>query len=216
VKRNDCKTKLGRKPLLMFVTGRRVARYFPLEEIIESSCRSGIDFVQLREKDLTSIELLWLAKRLSPVVKRYKSCLIINDRLDIALITNAAGVHSPADGIPAKYLKEYPELVSGKSVHNLSEAVRAERDGYDYIIFGPVFSTPSKARFGAPLGIKMLQQVCNAVQTPVFAIGGVTPERAARCIRVGASGVAIRGSILRARSVPRVIAEFRKCLNISM
>jgi thiamine-phosphate pyrophosphorylase len=198
----------------MLVTGWHLCRHYSLEKIVRLSCRYGIDFIQLREKDVTSRDLLQLANRISIITKKYKRRLIINDRLDIALLMDADGVHSPANGIPVKYVKKYG-LLCGKSTHSLIEAKQAEKAGYNYIVFGPIFSTPSKAKYGAPLGVKMLAEVCQTVRLPVLAIGGITPERASKCIQAGASGIAVRGAILRARNVPEVVGRFKKCLTQS-
>lgn len=193
----------------MLVTGRRLCRHHSLERIVRLSCKQGIDFIQLREKDLTSRDLLQLANRICIITKKYKRRLIINDRLDIALLIDASGVHSPANGIPIKHLKKYG-LLCGKSTHSLIEAKQAQKDGYDYIIFGPIFSTPSKAKYGSPLGVEMLAEVCQTIRVPVLAVGGITPERAAKCIQAGASGIAVRGAILKARYIPEVVRRFKR------
>lgn len=122
--------------------------------------------------------------------------VLINDRLDIGLATNAGGVHLGEESLPLEQVAEWrrsagrPDFLIGVSCHSLESARAAERGGADYIFFGPVFATPSKAAYGAPQGIERLCEVCAAVKTPVLAIGGVTYENIGACLEAGAAGVA--------------------------
>ena len=120
----------------------------------------------------------------------------MNDRLDVALAAGADGVHLGEASLPVEAVAEWRrsaghgEFQIGVSCHSVESARAAERGGADYIIFGPVFATPSKASFGPPQGIARLREVCAAVRIPVLAIGGVTLENADSCIDAGAAGVA--------------------------
>ena len=123
--------------------------------------------------------------------------IVVNDRLDVALAAGAAGVHlggesiSVADAFAFRASGRAPaNLLIGRSCHSLQEATRVQNEGADYIFFGPVFATPSKARFGAPQGIVALSAVCRAVRIPVVAIGGITFENACECLSAGAAGIA--------------------------
>ncbi len=191
----------------MLVTDRRLCGRKSLESIIKSACKSGVKLIQLREKDLPANQLLILALKLRAITKKYSCGLIINDRIDIALLSNADGVHSPADGVSSKYIKKYG-LTAGKSVHSIDEALGAQRGGYDYLIFGPVFRTQFKVRYGKPLGLKKLKEVCEEVRIPVIAIGGITPERASKCIASGAAGVAVMSAILRSPNIESTVGQF--------
>jgi thiamine-phosphate pyrophosphorylase len=122
--------------------------------------------------------------------------VLVNDRLDVALAANAAGVHLGEKSLPLETVSEWrrsagrPDFLIGVSCHSLEAARAAARGGADYVFFGPVFATPSKAAFGPPQGIERLREVCASVEIPVLAIGGVNLENARACITAGASGIA--------------------------
>jgi len=188
-------------PLVVYVTDRRA---FGLDEpeaaarllqTIEKAGRAGVDAVQIREKDLAGRALLELAR--AAVNRAAHTKILVNDRMDVALAAGAAGVHLGGESVPVAEVVAFRAagrapagFLIGRSCHSLDEAVRAERDGADYIFFGPVFATPSKARFGPPQGIPALAAVCRGVRIPVVAIGGITLENADECITAGAAGVA--------------------------
>ncbi|MEE8256730.1 MAG: thiamine phosphate synthase, partial [Acidobacteriota bacterium] len=114
-----------------------------------------------------------------------------NDRLDVAVAAGAAGVHLPAHGFPVDEVRRsYPELLIGASTHNLEELRRAADGGAGFAVFGPVFETPSKKAYGPPVGLEKLAEAARAVNIPVLALGGVTLENAADCLRAGAAGLA--------------------------
>jgi thiamine-phosphate pyrophosphorylase len=122
--------------------------------------------------------------------------VVVNDRLDVALAAEAAGVHLGEQSLPLASVIHWRRSAGrinfriGVSYHSLDSAHAAERGGADYIFFGPVFATPSKAAFGPPQGIDRLREVCAAVEIPVLAIGGITAENARACISAGAAGIA--------------------------
>ncbi|HXX17252.1 MAG TPA: thiamine phosphate synthase [Candidatus Eremiobacteraceae bacterium] len=167
-----------------------------LLEKIESAARAGVDWIQIREKDLSGRELVALvseAVRRAPVSCR----ILVNDRLDVALAAGAGGVHLGGQSIPVEEVKRFlreknvsAEFLVGVSTHSIEAAVAAETSGADYIIFGPVFETPSKAAFGAPQGLEKLREVCDRVRIPVVAIGGLTKANFAECITAGGEGIA--------------------------
>jgi len=122
--------------------------------------------------------------------------VLVNDRLDVALAANAAGVHLGEKSLPLEVVCEWRrsagrlDFLIGVSCHSLETARAAERGGADYIFFGPVFATPSKAAYGAPQGVERLREVCASISIPVAAIGGVSLENARECIAAGAAGIA--------------------------
>lgn len=168
---------------------------------IENAAAAGVDWIQIREKDLCARELVELTRR-AIIAAREKSGrnrprTMVNDRVDVALAAGAAGVHLSAASLPAAQAVAWlrsgnaPGGFSvGVSCHSVADAVAAEQAGANYIFFGPVYETPSKAEYGKPQGTERLAEACRSVRIPVLAIGGVSESNAARCMDAGASGLA--------------------------
>ena len=122
--------------------------------------------------------------------------ILVNDRLDVALAANAGGIHLGENSVPVEAVAQWrrssgkKDFLIGASCHSLDGARAAERAGADYIFFGPVFATPSKAAYGPPQGWERLREVCASVKIPVLAIGGVTSENTRACLDAGAAGIA--------------------------
>jgi thiamine-phosphate pyrophosphorylase len=170
---------------------------------IASASAAGVDCIQIREKDLSgkdcaslTLEALQRTAK-SATSKAAPARILVNDRLDVALSRKAGGVHLGENSLPMAEAKRLvdarggsPDFLVGVSCHSLEAARAAAADGADYLFFGPVFATPSKAAFGAPQGLERLAEVCGAVSVPVLAIGGITVSNASSCIAAGASGIA--------------------------
>lgn len=179
-----------RPPRLLAISDRRsLPPGLDVDAWLRGLARSGVDAVQLREKDLDDRDLFALARRaralLPPAVT-----LLINGRADVALAAGVDGVHLPAAGLPAPALRRLAEcrgrrLVIGRSTHRAEEVEAARREGVDYVTFGPVYATPSKAAYGKPPGLLGLRRAA-AARLPVIALGGVT--EAARLYAVAAAG----------------------------
>lgn len=166
---------------------------------IEEAVRAGVDWVQIREKNLPARNLTDLARAAIAASERAgagRARVLVNDRLDVAWAAGAAGVHAGESSLPIRELVEArrrfggEDFLVGASCHSLQGVVSAAQDGADYVFFGPVYATPSKAGFGAPQGLAKLAQACEAVSIPVIAIGGITAENAGACRDAGAAGVA--------------------------
>ena len=171
---------------------------------------SGPVMYQLREKELSLRPLYTLAMQLKTIFASSGSILLVNERLDIALASGSDGVHLPESSCPADAIRRTaPDLLAGQSVHSPLAAMQAEKAGIDYLLFGPVFATPSKERFGAPQGLNALETLCRLVSIPVYAVGGITPERACACIEKGAHGIAALGAFLDTASLPATVNHFR-------
>jgi thiamine-phosphate pyrophosphorylase len=179
-----------------------------------------VDWIQLREKDLSAKELAKITqesmRRVAAHSEGSATRVLVNDRLDVALSVRAGGVHLGENGLPVAGAKRLIEThASGKdfligvSCHSLEAANSAADQGASYIFFGPVFATPSKAAFGAPQGLGPLGEVCRSVAIPVLAIGGVTLENAAACFAAGASGIAAIRMFQDAPDPAAVIAALR-------
>jgi thiamine-phosphate pyrophosphorylase len=203
----------GRKPIFCYVTDRRALDAAPvssgftegdssslhgrlLHDSIQRAIAAGAGWIQIREKDLEASALMELARFAVAEMRGAAARVLINDRLDVALAANAAGVHLGEKSLSLEIVIEWrrstgrKDFLIGVSCHSLEYARAAAKGGADYIFFGPVFATPSKVAFGAPQGIERLREICASVKIPVLAIGGVTSENARACIAAGAAGVA--------------------------
>lgn len=188
--------------ILCYVTDRHLLHSdSPTEDLlacVERASAAGLDWIQIREKDLEARELIDLTRRAITVAKNAGAGrVLVNDRLDVALAAGADGVHLGGDSVSAKEIVRWRheqntagEFLIGVSCHRLEEAKEAEAAGASYIFFGPVYETPSKAAFGAPQGIEKLREVCASARIPVLAIGGITEENAEACLCAGAQGIA--------------------------
>ena len=165
-----------------FITDRRRGN---LRKHVECAVRDGVDIIQVREKDLPASDLYDLVCMVRDAAAGTSTKVLVNDRLDIAIAAAIDGVHLPADGLPVSVVRPLVRLV-GSSVHRLDEAVRAEKQGVDFVVFGPIFETPGKD----PVGLDALREVTGAVRVPVLAIGGITLENTATVLDAGAAGIA--------------------------
>ncbi len=159
---------------------------------IREAIRSGIDLVQVREKDLTTRELVALVESALGAARGTHTRVVVNDRLDVALALGASGIHLGRQSLEPRLVRRFvpQNFLIGVSCHSLEEARDAEAAGASYIIFGPVFETPSKLAFGPPLGIEALREAATNVKLPLLAVGGITLENARECLQAGATGIA--------------------------
>lgn len=178
--------------LVCYITDRCTSPR-PILEQIKTAIEAGVDFIQIREKDLATRELLEIASVTRSMAIGCTTRILINDRLDIALAASLDGVHlgnhSVAPGIIRKRVSKKDFLI-GVSVHSLDEVREIQDQGVDFLALGPVFYTPSKAAYGSPLGLECLEAACQVSKVPIFALGGVTRENFRACLRAGAVGVA--------------------------
>ncbi len=199
---------------LYLISNRAQTAGRPLVAALQAAAQAGVRAVQLREKELAPRQMYNLAEEVRGVLDPLGARLLLNDRADIAAAVGAAGVHLPGAGLtPATARRALPPgALVAASTHTLVEARFAEASGADFLTFGPVFFTPSKAAYGDPPGLDALAAVCAAVRIPVFALGGVTPDRVAACRDAGAHGVAVIRAILAAPSIPDAVAAFADAL----
>jgi thiamine-phosphate pyrophosphorylase len=205
------------RPGVCLVTSRSATGERPLLDVVRAAIEGGCDLIQVREKDLTGGPLLALARDIVDAAKPPGSrcTVVVNDRLDVALSAKAAGVHLPSEGLPIEEVRRVAgrKCVIGRSVHSLAEARQAQKEGADYLIVGPVFETPGKAAFGPPLGADALRKVLEAVRIPVWAIGGMTPERATSLHGLKIAGVAAIGFIASSPDPAEAVRALRSALN---
>jgi len=184
-------------------------------DVMRECAAARLDWIQIREKHLPARDLICLARKAVAIAEAACTAMriIINGRLDVAVAVGADGIHLGAESLPVESVVKWrfatnhdtkPKFnraggegakipsgfLIGTSCHHLNEIEQAEIAGADYVFFGPVFATPSKERYGPPLGLEKLAEACRTTKLPVLAIGGITAENAADCLRVGASGIA--------------------------
>ena len=199
---------------LYLISDRTRCAPLTLTDALVQASRAGVRSIQIREKDLPSGDLLSLVCEIRDALEPHRPTLLVNDRADIARAAGVAGVHLPETGLPpddARRCLETGSLI-GASTHSVDGAQAAEEHGADFITFGPVFFTPSKTPYGEPLGLDTLKCAARKVRIPVFAIGGITPDRARQCLDAGAHGVAVISAILAAPDIPAAVNGFTEAM----
>jgi thiamine-phosphate pyrophosphorylase len=185
-------------------------------DLIGRAARAGVDLVQIREPDLDDRSLTALVSQAVELTERTQTRVVVNDRIDVALSTGAAGVHLRHDSPPAERARSLcpDSWLVGRSVHDVDEAEDVAKSGaIDYLIMGTVFESISKPGC-APAGIDALAQVAGRVPQPVLAIGGVTVGRAEAVAHAGAGGVAAVGEFMAAGSaLDTVVSRFREAFD---
>jgi thiamine-phosphate pyrophosphorylase len=183
---------------LYLITDRTQTKGRDLLWVLKEALDAGVTAVQLREKDLNGKDLFLLAEKVHKLCLSYQCALLINDRIDIALAVAAAGVQLGNASIPVAVARQLlgPEKMIGFSAHSLREAQEAEHSGADFVLFGPVYFTPSKAVFGAPQGLDSLKEIVEKVSLPVYAIGGIKAENIENLKHTGVSRFALISAII--------------------
>jgi len=180
----------------VLVTDRHATGDRDLLDVVSGALDAGLPAVQLREKDLPGRPLLALAERLRRLTAERGALLFVNDRLDVARVVGADGVHLGEASFPASVAREVvPQALVGASVHAVEAAAASTAD---FVFFGPVFATPSKAAFGPPQGSARLAEAVRATRLPVFAIGGIEAATVPAVRATGSHGVAVVRAILAA------------------
>ena len=188
-------------PLLYLITsGETTAQTTPATkdfanvlELVRAAVAAAIDLVQIREKNLSASVLYELATSAAAITRGTATKLLVNDRSDIAFAAGADGVHLTTHSLRADVVRRSfgDEFLIGVSTHSLTEAGAARHNGADFVVFGPVFETPSKGEYGAPVGLSSLAQVASELSPfPVLALGGMEMSKVGDCIQAGAAGVA--------------------------
>ncbi len=184
---------------LYAITDRHRCAPTPLVDVVSELLDAGVTAFQLREKDLSETELIKLAQRISELCHNYEAELFVNTHTSIARGVGAAGVHLPAwtesvDSVKATETGD--NFYIGCSVHSLDAAKRREVEGADFLTYSPIYPTASKPGYGPAVGTANLAEVVEGVKLPVFALGGITPDRVQECLAAGAFGVAVMSGVM--------------------
>ncbi|MBO8142309.1 MAG: sulfur carrier protein ThiS [Firmicutes bacterium] len=187
-----------------------------LLELVRAAAQGGVDAVHLRARDAPASLLVEWATAARQVLNQYpRTLLLVNDRLDVAILSGADGVHLPERSFPPTLADEIRGLagregfVVGRSVHSADAVAEPGTEELDYIVFGHVFATPSKQGM-APRGVEALARAARASSVPMLAIGGISPENAAQAIRAGAAGVVVKRAIVEAQDPSAAAWELRR------
>ena len=201
---------------LYLVTDRQQTRDRDLLRVLQEALDGGVDAVQLREKDLGGKDLFLLAESARKLTNRYSARLYVNDRIDVASAVEADGVQLGNASMPIAAARQIlgAQRCIGVSVHSLAEAQEAQKAGADFIVFGPVYFTPSKASYGPPQGLARLQQIVANISLPIYAIGGINQTNIADVKHLGVRGVALISAILGAadpkNATAKILAVLRR------
>ena len=187
---------------LYLVTNRYQDSLESFLEKVEMACRSGVTIIQLREKNLTTNQYYQLAKQVKEITDAYQVPLIIDDRLDICLAVDAAGLHIGDDELPVSVARRVlgPEKILGVTAKTVKRALEAETWGADYLGTGAIFPTTTKENAPITL-ISTLKTICQTVAIPVVAIGGLTSENIDQLIGTSIAGVAVVRDLMQAEDI---------------
>ena len=194
---------MNRKALRLYlVTNRYQDSLESFLEKIETACRSGVTIIQLREKNLTTNQYYQLAKQVKEITDAYQVPLIIDDRLDVCLAVDAAGLHIGDDELPVSVARQVlgPEKILGVTAKTVKRALEAEEGGADYLGTGAIFPTTTKENAPITL-ISTLKTICQRVDIPVVAIGGLTSENIDQLIGTGIAGIAVVRDLMQAEDI---------------
>ena len=184
----------------------------PLEFLIGEFAAAGLTWVQLRDKKANSRQLFANAQRLVELARRHGLTAIVNDRTDIAWLSDADGVHVGQEDLPVEHARKIvgPKKIVGYSTHNLAQALEAEQSSADYIAIGPVFATTSKVNPDPIVPLEELREIRSRVTKPIVAIGGITSQNAAQLFDIGLDSVAVIRDLVTASDIRAKISQFLK------
>ena len=187
---------------LYLVTNRYQDSLESFLEKVETACRSGVTIIQLREKNLTTNQYYQLAKQVKEITDAYQVPLIIDDRLDVCLAVDAAGLHIGDDELPVSVARQVlgPDKILGVTAKTVKRALEAEEGGANYLGTGAIFPTTTKENAPITL-ISTLKTICQRVAIPVVAIGGLTSENIDQLIGTGIAGVAVVRDLMQAEDI---------------
>ena len=198
---------------LYFITDSRLTRKTVLEDV-KSAIRAGVKIIQYREKEKSTGDMIKEAKEISELCKKNNVLFIINDRVDIALAVDADGVHLGNKDMTYSIARKIlgSKKIIGLTVHNIREAVEAERIGADYVGVSPIFETKTKLDAGRPAGLKLIKDIKKAIKIPFVAIGGINENNLGSVIEAGARSIAAISAIVTKDNVEKECKKFREVI----
>ncbi len=183
-------------------------------EVLEAVLAGGAKIIQLREKDWDKKDLYDLAVEFGKLARIHGALLIINDHVDVALSAGADGVHLGQEDLPVEAARRIaPELIIGASSHNLTEALKAEKDGADYVNIGPIFPTATKPDAERFLGPEAIGQISSRLSVPFTTMGGINKDNISQVLKAGARRIAMITGITRAPDITKRVGELRKIIS---
>ncbi len=186
-----------------------------LLDLAKAAVEAQVDLFQIREKELSARVLYELTRSVATLIRGTNTQLVVNDRADIATAAGAHGVHLSTTSLPTGVIRKSfgDKFLIGVSTHSEAEALAARATGADFVVFGPVFETPAKLKYGPPQGLDRLRVIASAMgDFPVLALGGIGVERVADCIKAGASGVAAIRMLGDPSELHRVVEQIRQAV----
>ncbi len=207
------KKRLLRESCLYAVIDKKVSAKLPLGNIANQLSNSGVSVIQLRDKTSSKKLVLKEALRFSKTLSKSKTIFIVNDCLEAAMLADADGLHLGQKDIPIKTARRAlkSEKIIGVSCHSLSQALKAQRLGADYISIGPIFSTPVKPEYRA-VGLDLIKKIKEKIHIPFFAIGGINRDNIDKVISAGAGRIAVCRAILESKDIPSSAKYFQEKL----
>lgn len=198
---------------LYFITDSRLTRRTVLDDV-NSALSAGVKIIQYREKDLETRKMIDEAKKISRSCRENGALFIINDRVDIALATDADGAHLGNEDMPYQDARRLlgDKKIIGLTVHDIGEAIESERIGADYIGISPIFETTTKQDAGAPSGVDLIKFIKKAVKIPFVAIGGINQDNIKSVLEAGARSIAAISATVASDDVEKECKKFREVI----
>lgn len=199
---------------LYLITDTEIQKKYSHYQIALFAVKAGAEIIQLRDKSKPSGLLADEAIRISRLCKKHSVLFIVNDRVDIAMVSDADGVHLGKTDLPVKEARKLlgNRKIIGGTAHNLIEALDCQKQGADYIGYGHIYATSTKFKPEKPKGTKNLEQIVKRIKIPVYAIGGISPLNIADVMKTGVHGAAVAGSVLKSDYPAKTIRLLRKLI----
>lgn len=203
--------KIGK---LCVITDTAIQDKYSHYEIAEMAIEGGADMIQFRDKAMSTTELIETAIKLKKLCTKHKVTFIVNDRVDVAMISDADGVHLGLEDISIKDARKLlgKNKIVGGTAHSLKEAHEAQKNGADYIGFGHIYPTGSKIKKDKPKGTSQLRSVVNNIKTPIIAIGGIGCKNIQDVIDTGVHGAAVIGSVVKSKNPIEEVKKLKKII----